>query len=154
MRRSLLFLFLASCFIFAGPAWSYDQALAASYETHFSAFAGKGTPKSLQMIPSKAFVEALKKGEEMLVIDIRTAGETGVFGLNLTNSLSMSMDQVFKPENLARIPSDKKVVIVCKAGHRAMAVATALRHVGFKNVFTLKHGIEDLARFLSPKTAY
>ena len=154
MKRAVVLLLLGTCFIFSGQGWSYDQDLAAGYETYFSAFSGKATPKALQMIPAKAFVEALKKGEQMLIIDIRTPGESAFYGLNLPNSLTIPMDQVFRPENLARIPTDKKVVIACKAGHRAMAIATALRHIGFDNVFTLKHGIDDLVQFLSPKTAY
>ncbi len=152
MKKMFLFLLLCVCFV--DPAWSYDQALAASYAQYFQPFAGKGTPKALQMIPTKAFVQALKKGEEMLVIDIRTPAETGVYGVTLPGSLAIPMNELFKVENLAKIPPDKKVVIVCKAGQRAMAVATGLRHIGFRNVFTLKMGLSDLANFLSPKTAY
>ncbi len=64
------------------------------------------------------------------------------------------MDQVFKVKNLAKLPTKGKIVIVCKAGHRSMAVSTALRHIGFDNVYSLKLGLQDLAKYLSPKTAY
>ena len=106
------------------------------------------------MIPTKAFIESLKKGDELFVVDVRTPGETGVYGLNLSNSIVIPMNEVFKPENLAKNPTTGKVVIVCKAGHRAMAVATGLRHIGFKNVFVLKEGISDVANYLSPKNSY
>ena len=106
------------------------------------------------MIPTANFVKAVQAGEKMLVIDIRTPAETGMYGLTIPGSVAIPMDQIFKPENLTRIPSDQKVVVVCKAGHRAMAVATALRHSGFKNVYVLKHGISDVAAYLSPKNAY
>ena len=149
-----LFLLVILSMFFFNPAFAYDQGLAKSYEQYFSPFSGKGTPKALQMIPTKDFVESVKKGDELFIVDIRTPGETGVYGLNLSNSIATPMNEVFKPENLAKIPATGKVVIVCKAGHRAMAVATGLRHIGFKNVFVLKDGISDVANYLSPKNAY
>ena len=149
-----LFLLVILSIFFVNPAFAYDKGLAKSYEQYFSPFSGKGTPKALQMIPTKDFVESVKKGDELFIVDIRTPGETGVYGLNLSNSITIPMNEVFKPENLAKIPATGKVVIVCKAGHRAMAVATGLRHIGFKNVFVLKNGISDVANYLSPKNAY
>lgn len=106
------------------------------------------------MIKTPDFVKAVQTGQEMFVLDIRTPAETGMYGLTLPGSTAIPMNHVFKPGNLARIPTDQKVVVVCKGGHRAMATATALRHVGFKNVYVLKHGISDLANYLSPKNAY
>lgn len=138
----------------SGTAWSYDQGLAGSYEQYFAQFSGKATPKALQMIKTPDFVKAVQMGEQMFVLDIRTPAETGIYGLTLPGSTAIPMNQIFKPENLARIPTDQKVVVVCKGGHRAMAIATGLRHVGFKNVFVLKNGISDLATYLSPKNAY
>ena len=149
-----LFLLVILSVFFINPSFAYDQGLAKSYEQYFSPFSGKDTPKALQMIPTKVFIESLKKGDELFVVDVRTPGETGVYGLNLSNSIVIPMNEVFKPENLAKIPTTGKVVIVCKAGHRAMAVATGLRHIGFKNVFSLKNGISDVANYLSPKNAY
>lgn len=152
MKKLLVFILLS--FFSAGSAWCYDSNLANSYEQYFKQFAGKSTPKALQMIPTDIFVKAVQTGEKMFVIDIRTPAETGMYGLTIPGSVAIPMDQLFKPGNLARIPSDQKVVVVCKAGHRAMAVATALRHSGFKNVYVLKHGISDVAAYLSPKNAY
>jgi rhodanese-related sulfurtransferase len=135
-------------------AFSYDQGLAKSYEQYFNSFSGKGTAKALQMMPTNKFVESLKKGEKMFIVDILTPGETGVYGFNLPNSKVISMNDIFRAGSLAKLPTNGKIVIVCKAGHRAVAVAIGLRHIGFKNVFVLKHGISDVAKYLSPKTAY
>ncbi len=151
MKKFLLFIVML---LMVGTAWSYDQGLAKSYEQYFSSFSGKGTAKALQMMPTKVFLGALKKGDKLFIMDIRTPGETGVYGLNLARSAVIPMNEVFKPANLVKIPTSGKVVVVCKAGHRAMAIATGLRHIGFKNVFVLKHGISDVANTLSPKNAY
>jgi len=152
MKKFITFMIMA--LLMAGSAWSFDKGLAGSYEQYFAQFDGKATPKALHMIKTPDFVKAVLTGQKMFVLDIRTPAETGMYGLTLAGSTAIPMNQVFKPENLARIPTDQKVVIVCKAGHRAMGIATALRHVGFKNVYVLKHGISDLAKYLSPKNGY
>ena len=73
--------------------------------------------------------------------------------MSLPGSLSIPVNELFKKDNLDRIPQDKAVVIVCKSGTRATAVGTALRHVGFENVYVLKGGIMALSSYLTPKNA-
>ena len=133
--------------------WAYDKMMAESYAQYFKPFSEKATSKSLHMIKTADFVKDVRAGK-LFVIDIRTPGETGIYGITIPGSVVIPMDQVFKAENLALLPTDKKVVIICKAGHRAMAVSTALRHIGFNNVYSLKLGLQDLAKYLTPKTAY
>ena len=73
---------------------------------------------------------------------------------NISNSMTVPMNEVFKKENLKKIPTKLKVVVVCKAGGRATAIATGLRNIGFNNVYVLKNGFSELAKYVSPKTAY
>jgi rhodanese-related sulfurtransferase len=55
------------------------------------------------------------------------------------------MHEVFKPENLNKLPKDKKIVVVCHSGDRAAAVVTGLRAVGFNNAYQFKGGMKELA---------
>lgn len=66
--------------------------------------------------------------------------EAGIYGMTLPGSLAIPTNEVFLPQNLARIPQDKTVLVICKSGTRAAAVATALRHIGFNDVYILKGG--------------
>ena len=63
------------------------------------------------------------------------------------------MNEVFKPENLTRIPDSGKVVVVCRGGIRAAMIATGLRHIGFANVYVLHGGTMALSDYLTPGTA-
>ena len=148
-----ILLFIVMFFLTISTSWAYDQQLAESYASFFKPFSEKATAKSLQMMKTPDFVKAVKSGQ-LFVLDIRTPGETGVYGITIPGSAVIPMDQLFQADNLARLPTNKKIVVICKAGHRAIAVSTALRHIGFKNVYSLKLGIQDLAKYLSPKTAY
>jgi rhodanese-related sulfurtransferase len=64
------------------------------------------------------------------------------------------VNELFKSDNLDKIPTDKPVVIVCKSGARATAVGTALRHIGFDNVYILKGGFQGLSSHFGAKQAY
>ena len=139
---------------FAGPVFAYDTKMAKSYEKYFSPFVGKKAAKSTQLISAKALMESQTKGDNLFILDIRTEGETSIYGFNLTNSVAIPANEVFKPDNLKKIPTNMKVVVVCKGGLRAAMVATGLRHIGFKNVYILKQGFSGLANYVSPKNAY
>lgn len=63
------------------------------------------------------------------------------------------VSELFTRASLAQIPTDKTVVILCLSGTRASATGTALRHIGFENVYILKGGFKALTGYLGPKEA-
>jgi rhodanese-related sulfurtransferase len=87
-------------------------------------------------------------------LDIRTPVEVSVFNLALPGSLSIPIDELFLPENLARIPKDRPVVVLCKSGIRAGMAVVALRQLDFDKVFALQGGFKALSDYLDPVTAY
>jgi rhodanese-related sulfurtransferase len=87
----------------------------------------------------------IKKKEDFVILDVRTPQEQSIVGSTWKNTLNIPMHEVFKPENLSKIPKDKKVVVVCHSGERAWAVVTGLRAAGFNNVYHFKGGMKELA---------
>ncbi|MCG8448387.1 MAG: rhodanese-like domain-containing protein [Pirellulales bacterium] len=155
MMKQFLISAVIGVSIFSTPvAWSYDVELAESYEKLFSPVAGEKAGKALHFVKPDAFVEDIKAGKKIVAIDVRTPSETSVFTLSLPNSLVIPANEIFKKENLARIPTDKPVMVICKSGARATALGTALRHIGFDNVYILKGGFQALSSYYGPKEAY
>ena len=151
--RLLTISLLAVVVTIAGPAWSYDSAMAESYATLFAPVKGAGAGKALHLIPPDVFLNKVKTKEPMVAIDIRTPAETGIYGMTLPGSLVIPVSELFTRANLAQIPTDKTVVIVCLHGTRATAAGTALRHIGFENVYILKGGFKALTGYMGPKEA-
>ena len=152
-RRQISVMVVALLLSFSPLTSAYDQPLAESYESYFEPFKGKATGKAMQQMPIPKFVLEVRSGSDFYLIDIRTPAESSIVGLTLPGTVAIPMNQLFRAENLARIPTDRKVVVTCKAGHRGMAVTTALRHIGFSNVYNLKGGVMALIKHLNPKTA-
>ena len=152
MKKYLVVLLVA--FLFPGSALGYDEALAKTYEQFFASFEEKQVPKALHLLPPEKVVDAIKKGEEIVLLDVRTKQEQSIIGLTFHDSLSLPMNEVFRPENLAKIPTDKKVIVTCKSGVRCTVIGLALRNIGFENVYAMKGGLMGLMKYLSPKTAF
>jgi rhodanese-related sulfurtransferase len=133
---------------------AYDEALAKTYELFFASFEEKEVPRALHLIPAEKLAEAIKKGEDIVLLDVRTKQEQSVIGLTLGGSLHIPMNEVFRPENLSRIPTDRKVVVTCKSGVRCTVIALALRNIGFDNAYAMKGGLMGLMKYLSPQTAF
>jgi rhodanese-related sulfurtransferase len=152
-KRFLTITLLAVCFSMAGPVWSYDSAMAESYAALFSTVTGAGAGKALHLIPPDVFMNKVKAKGPLVVLDIRTPAETGVYSVTLPGSLRIPMNELFTEAGLAQIPTDKTVVVLCMSGTRAAAAGTALRHIGFDNVHILKGGFKALAAYMGPKEA-
>lgn len=152
--RNVLVAIALACLAGVGsPAWSYDGSLAASYAKLFVTVTGAQAGKELHLMKPEDFVEKIKGGESLVALDIRTPAESSVFSATLPGSLRIPINELFTPENLARIPEDRTVVVLCKSGTRSAAAGIALRHVGFAKVFVLEGGFKALSDYLDAKTA-
>lgn len=152
-HRALIAGGLASLISFGVAAADYDTQLAQSYARLFEPVAGAKAGKALHCMTPDQFIKGLQTGKHFVPLDIRTPKESNVYGMTLPGSLAIPTNEVFLPESLARIPQDKTVLVVCKSGTRAAAVTTALRHIGFSDVYILKGGLMALSKYLSPKVA-
>lgn len=152
MKKIIMFVTVA---LFAsGPAFGYDANLAQQLDKFYQPFHGSSCAKELQMIKPEAFVKDLRGGKKVFVLDVRTKAEADIVGVTVPGTVRVPLAQVFTPETLSKIPTDGKVVVTCKAGHRATAVAMGLRQIGFENVYILKGGLDALTKYIGPKSVH
>jgi rhodanese-related sulfurtransferase len=153
LTRLITITLLAVTVAIGGPAWSYDADMAKSYANIFAPVKGAGAGKALHLMKPDAFLNKVKAKESVVVLDVRTPAEVVVVTSILTDSLPIPINELFSEANLARLPTDKTVVVLCKSGTRATAAGTALRHIGFENVYILKGGYKALINYMGPKEA-
>lgn len=153
-RLAILGSALLSLTVFSAPAWSYDADLAARFAEMFAPAKEQATAKELHFVKPEGLLNLIKKGEPLVALDVRTPMESSVFTMALPGSLSIPINELFLPENLARLPEDRPVVILCQSGLRAGMAVAGLRHIGFEKVFALQGGYKALINDLSPITAY
>ena len=126
-------------------AFAYNTEMA----QYFNAFYSKFTPKVLANptieISADGLMKMIREGEKFTILDARTPGETEIIGIKLPNTLEIPMNEVFKDENLKRLPTDQKLILLCHSGSRVTMMAAGLLMLGFNNIVILKGGIKAFA---------
>ena len=155
MKRKYLQLatVLFASVLIAAPTAAYDHEEADGYAQMFSSVQGPKAGKHLHLIKPEQFVNEVRAGKEFVTVDIRTPGETRFFTGNLPGNLVIPLSELFKQEQLAKLPEDKPIVVMCKSGTRATAAATALRRIGFSETYVLKGGFKGLIAYLGAPEA-
>ncbi len=81
--------------------------------------------------------ERLSNNEKTVVLDVRETYERGICKID---AIHIPMNEVVK--RMDELPRDGEIVVMCRTGKRAEAVANILRtEFGLKNVFVLDGGI-------------
>jgi rhodanese-related sulfurtransferase len=143
MKRGFL---VASALLgFVAVGFSYDAELAKKMDAMFSQMTPEVLKQKPCQIDANQLFEMIKKKEDFVILDVRTPQEQSITGITWKNTLNIPMHEVFKPENLNKLPKDKKIVVICHSGDRAAAVVTGLRAIGFNNAYQFKGGIKELA---------
>ncbi|MBV5320813.1 MAG: rhodanese-like domain-containing protein [Sulfuricurvum sp.] len=151
MKQKLL-IFASSMLISVTSASAYDVELAKKFDGFYEKMTFEPLSKSHLLLKPDAFVEEVKNDPSIVVIDVRTPQEQAFVKLGYTNTLEMPLEELFEAKNLDRIPTDKRLVIMCHSGTRAIPSALNLKMLGFKNVQVLENGIVGMAQISSPKT--
>ena len=152
-RPALLTSVCALALTLPAIASAYDTELATHIQTNVT---GRMDRQYLSDTPPKIdapdLVEALSKGQDILLLDIRTPKEHGVVSLSHPHALWIPLDALFKTENLDRLPNDKQIAIVCLSGYRAALATGLLRAAGFEDVVFVKGGLAGLVQAFKPST--
>lgn len=70
------------------------------------------------------------KKKDFVVVDVR-ANPPGQQGGKIPGSIYIPYNEILKPENLKKLPKDKKVVLVCVTGQTQNLPVIALRALGY-----------------------
>jgi rhodanese-related sulfurtransferase len=124
--------------------------MAESHAQLFEPVKGAAAGKALHMMKPDAFLNKVKANEPLVVLDVRTPAETGIYRVTLPGTLVVPVSELFREASLSLIPTDRTVVVLCLSGARAAVAGTALRHIGFENVYILKSGYKALTADLGP----
>ncbi|MCS7281166.1 MAG: rhodanese-like domain-containing protein [Desulfobacterota bacterium] len=146
MKKSLTVFFVVTLLAISFAAFGYDRELAKKFNTMFSMFTPEMIAKRPCQVTTTQLLDMIKKREPFVILDVRTPQEVAIVGVTWRDKLEIPLHEIFKPENLAKLPKDKKIVVICHTGDRAAAAVVALRAIGFEQAFQFRGGIAELAK--------
>ncbi|HOE93654.1 MAG TPA: rhodanese-like domain-containing protein [Methanofastidiosum sp.] len=84
-------------------------------------------------LTAKELKQLIESGEDIYLIDTRTAGEYA--SGHLKGAVNFPSDRL--STKISQIPTDRKVILYCESGTRSVSSATYLRNKGFDNVYAV-----------------
>lgn len=151
LRQKIVSIIGMLAFISA-TANAYDADLAQKMDSFYEKMTFEPLSKSELLLKPETFVEEVKKDSTIVIIDVRTPQEQAFIKSGYVHTIEVPLEELFKAKNLNRIPTDKRLVVLCHSGTRAIPAALNLKMLGFKNVQVLTNGIVGLAQISAPKT--
>jgi len=124
---------------------AYDASKAKEFESFYAPMTQKMCAASKMFINAEDTLKLIREDKKYLLIDVRTAGENSVISISDKNALHIELKDLFKKENLDKIPTDIPVIMVCHSGTRGIMATMGLKQIGFKNIQVLKGGFIALA---------
>jgi len=131
---------------------AYDATKAQELDTFYAAMTQKACADSTLFIEAEDAMKMIRDNN-ITLLDVRTIGEASVIALSEKNAIHIPIKDLFKKENLAKIPTTKPIVLVCHSGTRGTLAAIGLKRIGFDKVHVLKGGLVGLAIENNPKNA-
>jgi len=132
---------------------AYDAEKAEELNKFYAHMTQKACADSKLFIKADDTLKMLREKKAFSFLDVRTDGENNILALNGENALHVPINVLFQKENLAKLPMNQPIVVVCHSGTRATLAAIGLKRLGFKKVHVLKGGMVALAKANSPKNA-
>ncbi len=117
-----------------------------------SAYAAEDMAAKLNGVLSKAAAEKFwqvtaddvaamikAKKTDFLIVDVRPAPDMFKAG-HIPGAIHIAVQDILKPENLKKLPKDKKIILVCVTGQTQNLPVIALKALGY-NAYTMAFGM-------------
>lgn len=150
--KKLLYMAFATL-VLSTTSMAYDQVKADQLNKFYSHMNQKACAKSKLFIKAVDVMKMLRENKKFTILDVRTDGEASIISISASNAIHIPISELFKKENLNKLPKDEPIVIVCHSGTRATLAAIGLKQIGFKKSHVLKGGLIALATANNPKNA-
>lgn len=97
-------------------------------------------PENGYHISAEAVLDRIKSGKkDFVIIDVRMPKEKKFDKGHLPGATYIGFRDIAKPENLAKLPKDKEIIVHCDTGHEQNKALSVLRMLGY-NAYDMKWG--------------
>jgi rhodanese-related sulfurtransferase len=139
MKRKFLVAAISVMFILAGSAFALTndeyktvQKVADEYMSN--------VPADGYHITAEDVLKRIQAGDKNLVIvDVRMPKDKKYEQGHLPGAIYIGFKEIAKPENLAKLPKDKDIIVHCDTGHEQNKALSVLRMLGYK-AYDMKWG--------------
>lgn len=140
MRKRILALTVATLFILTGITFALTDE---EYK-----IVQKAANEYMSNVPSDGYhvmaadvLKRIQSGDKnMLIVDVRMPKDKKYDQGHLPGAIYIGFKEIAQPDNLAKLPKDKDIIVHCDTGHEQNKALSVLRMLGFK-AYDMKWGM-------------
>lgn len=140
MRKRILALTVATLFILTGITFALTDD---EYK-----IVQKAANEYMSNVPSDGYhvmaadvLKRIQSGDKnMLIVDVRMPKDKKYDQGHLPGAIYIGFKEIAQPDNLAKLPKDKDIIVHCDTGHEQNKALSVLRMLGFK-AYDMKWGM-------------
>lgn len=129
----LLFALAGTTFALEGSEYKVVQKVANEYMSN--------VPDDGYHISAENVLKKIQSGKnDFVIVDVRMPKEKKYDQGHLPGAIYIGFKEIAKPENLAKLPKDKEIIVLCDTGHEQSKVLSVLRMLGYE-AYDMKWGM-------------
>jgi len=140
MSMRILSMFTLLLFVLTGTTFALDdseykvaQKIANEYMSN--------VPDDGYHILAENVLKKIQSGKkDFVIVDVRMPKEKKYDQGHLPGAIYIGFKEIAKPENIAKLPKDKEIIVYCDTGHEQSKVLSVLRMLGYE-AYDLKWGM-------------
>lgn len=139
MKNRITAVIISLVFIFAGTAFALTDEEFKIIQKAADEFLSN-EPANGYHLPAEDVLKRIQSGEkDFIIVDVRIPKDKKYDQGHLPGAIHIGFKDIAKPENLAKLPKDKDIIVHCDTGHDQNKALTVLRMLGYK-AYDLKWG--------------
>lgn len=95
--------------------------------------------KKYNEMSATAFAEALKSNKDVVLLDVRSAGEFS--SGHIKSAKNIDVQSASFQANVQKLDKTKQYLVYCRSGMRSGSACSTMASLGFTNLVNLKGGI-------------
>ena len=140
MKKRILVLAIAAVFILTGGAFALTDEEYRTVQKVANEYMSN-VPADGYHIAAEDVLKRTQAGDKNLVIvDVRMPKDKKYDQGHLPGAIYIGFKEIAKPENLARLPKDKDIIVHCDTGHEQNKALSVLRMLGYR-AYDMKWGM-------------
>lgn len=139
MRTRISAVVAATLFVMSGTAFALTDEEYKTVQKVAQEFLSNVPDNGYHIMAEDVLKRIQEKDPNLVIVDVRMPKEKKYDQGHLPGAIYMGFKELANPDNLAKLPKDKDIIVHCDTGHEQNKALTALRMLGY-NAYDMKWG--------------
>lgn len=146
MKKKVLATAIISIFIYGSVAFAISDQDYKVVQKIADEYMSNVPPDGYHISAEDVFKRIQAGDKNFVIVDVRMPKDKKYDQGHMPGAIYIGFKEIAKPENLAKLPKDKDIVVYCDTGHEQNKALSVLRMLGYK-AYDMKWGMVSWKTF-------